>query len=607
MKINYSATNALFLGFTILFIVGCNPDYNTIGADLISTDQFDTNRSTFPVYVELDTLTDIQSDRLSLVHFGTFDFPQFGRSSANITTQLNPGPFNFGALSQDNEALAAEDNAYIDEEEQIVEVLLEIPFLVNRNDADRDGVIDAFDVDSSSTESDSDGDGLSDLTESTQGTDPLNQDSDNDGILDSEDDDNSTYDSGTVRYQVDSIIGNKNATFNLKISEITYFLSTLDPNNNFESSTRFYSSQDFYAQGFQGAVLHDASYSLNLDEIKKYYAEDDPETEDVDETTQVESRLSPRIQVPLDPSFFQEKILDLEGNEVLTTASNFNDFIKGINIRMENPSDDLYMMLNMQGALIRIKYTHKQYNDNGTPDDYNDFSIDQKVREFTLSMGGININHVSNEPLQSSELLNIAETIPLKGGMGTRAIIKLFDKDDSTQLLEDFRSNELLINEANLIFYIDPSYVENWTPEDRIAERLYLYNIDTNAPLIDYFNDQSTSVEDALLNKTTYSGVLVYKDGIPDHYKFGITSHVSNLIRSDNETLSNNVGLGLVVISNVNEISNRKAFLSMTEEIQYPNGAFYNPFGTVLIGAEPREELFDKRLKLELIYTDFQN
>ena len=78
-----------------------------------------------------------------------------------------------------------------------------------------------------------------------------------------------------------------------------------------------------------------------------YYEEDDPATEDVDETTQIETRLTPRIRVPLDTDFFQEKILDEEGEVVLSNNSNFIDHIKGINIRMENSSSDLYMSLNI--------------------------------------------------------------------------------------------------------------------------------------------------------------------------------------------------------------------------------------------------------------------
>ena len=48
--------------------------------------------------------------------------------------------------------------------------------------------------------------------------------------------------------------------------------------------------------------------TLNFEEIRVNFAEDDPETSDVDETTRVETRLSPRLNIPLDPNFFQKKL-----------------------------------------------------------------------------------------------------------------------------------------------------------------------------------------------------------------------------------------------------------------------------------------------------------
>ena len=186
-------------------------------------------------------------------------------------------------------------------------------------------MINAFDVDSTSTESDSDSDGITDLIESQAGTNPLDPDSDGDGINDDVDTDNSGYDAANRVYEIDSIFGNKEAIFNLKVSELNYFFNSLDPNNNFESASMYFSGRDFYEEGFGLTTLHDAPIQLNFDELRFNFTEDDPETTDVDETTQVETRLSPRIRVPLDPSFFQEKIIDEEGNDPLANNNNFNN------------------------------------------------------------------------------------------------------------------------------------------------------------------------------------------------------------------------------------------------------------------------------------------
>lgn len=599
------AKNLFRIGVLALLVTACNQEFNTVGVDLIATDQFDTEVREFPVFVSVNDLEDVQSDQLGVVHFGSYNFPNLGRKRANITSQLaiatDP---RFGIYTQEQEDTGDEDNVnVINENERITSVFLEIPFLVNQNDRDGDGVIDALDIDPEDNQSDTDGDGVVDLLESQGGTNPFDVDSDGDGITDNEDTDSSGYDAGENFYEIDSIFGNRASRFNLKVTELTYHFNTLDPNNNFETPTGYFSGRDFYEEGFIGRSLYDGPFQLDFDEIRFNYTEDDPETPDIDETTQVETRLSPRLRIPLDASYFQEKILDAEGSDALANDNNFKDHIKGINIRMENPAQDLYMLLNLSGAIIRLNYEYDVNQDQDT-DDTSDDVIEPTAQTFFISPNGIQINHLENEQVALNT--NPQERLMLTGGLGNVAQIKLFDQDDSTTNLTDFRSSNILINEANLVFYVDPTITENWSEGDLIADRLYLYRLEDNFPLADYYSDP-TSGTNNLLNKTIHSGILEYQDGIPYRYKFRITEHVSNLIRSENEDLAENVELGLVVTANINAILVKNAKLSEDQDIFYPLAALQNPLGTFLVGPNPPQELQDKQLKLEVVYTDFNN
>lgn len=599
------AKNLFRIGVLAFLVTACNQEFNTVGVDLIATDQFDTEVREFPVFVSVNDLEDVQSDQLGVVHFGSYNFPNLGRKRANITSQLaiatDP---RFGVYTQEQEDTGDEDNVnVINENERITSVFLEIPFLVNQNDRDGDGVIDALDIDPEDNQSDTDGDGVVDLLESQGGTNPFDADSDGDGITDNEDTDSSGYDAGENFYEIDSIFGNRASRFNLKVTELTYHFNTLDPNNNFETPTGYFSGRDFYEEGFIGRSLYDGPFQLDFDEIRFNYTEDDPETPDIDETTQVETRLSPRLRIPLDASYFQEKILDAEGSDALANDNNFKDHIKGINIRMENPAQDLYMLLNLSGAIIRLNYEYDVNQDQDT-DDTSDDVIEPTAQTFFISPNGIQINHLENEQVALNA--NPQERLTLTGGLGNVAQIKLFDQDDSTTNLTDFRSSNILINEANLVFYVDPTITENWSEGDLIADRLYLYRLEDNFPLADYYSDP-TSGTNNLLNKTIHSGILEYQDGIPYRYKFRITEHVSNLIRSENEDLAENVELGLVVTANINAILVKNAKLSEDQDIFYPLAALQNPLGTFLVGPNPPQELQDKQLKLEVVYTDFNN
>lgn len=601
-------TPIFFLVLVAFFTTACNPDYNTVGVDLVSTDLFDTETREFPVFVAQDVLQDVQANQQTIAHFGNYNFPYFGRRKASITSQINvqADPV-FGLYSQAIEDATDSTNVtIINERERVISAYLEIPFLINQDDQDNDGLIDLYDIDDNDPLSDSDNDGLSDLEEAQRGTNPLSQDSDGDGINDNEDETNDGYDTGSQFYAIDSIYGNRNSPIHLKVTELTYFLNNLDPGNNFETAANYYSGTDFFEEGFTGETLFDDQYQLNFEEILFYYEEDDPETPEVDETTQVETRLTPRIRLPLNPDYFQRKILDEEGNQNLKNQNYFNTHVKGLNIRVDDATDDIYMLLNLSAASIKMTYAYDAVVTQGTEDTEDD-EIIASERTFVMPLGGVRINHLKNEgPAAINPTTNANERLVLKGALGTRAKITLFDQDDTTQRLEDFKSPNILVNEANLIFYVDPAITENWTSEDRIAERLYLYRLDNNLPLADYFSDPTNGI-DPEDTKTVHSGILEYQDGKPYRYKFRITEHISNLLRSDDENLAENVSLGLVVTSDINAIGIKTARLNESDEIQFPIAAISNPLGTILVGPQPEEGLENLRLKLEIIYTNFDN
>ena len=596
-----------FTLLSIIFSFSCNEDYNTIEIDLVSTSNFETKTEFYPVYSKTDSIADIQSDRQIYMHIGQFTLPFFGRSSASFTTQINIAPNSiFGNFSQDRELEGDPSNTkVIEENETVKDVYLEIPFIIDQRDSDNDGVIDAFDTDPNNPNSDSDGDGVTDIEEQRNGTNPLDSDSDGDGISDLTDTDNSSYDSENKTYSVDSIYGNKNTQFNFKVTELKYFFSDLDPDNNFESIKPYYSQRDYYEEGFIGRVLADYPYQLDFNEIRYNFKEDDPETESVDETKLVETRLTPRIRIPLDNSFFQEKVLDMESSEALENANNFHNHIKSINFRISNSNEDIYMLLNMTGASIKIKYNFDLVNDNGTQNVLTDDTIEIGERILELPIGGVKINHFKN--YNNSENLLSSGKIYLKGGLGTRSIINLFDKEGDSQVIEDLRlKNNILINQANLIFYVDPLFVQNWNSEGLIAERLYLYKTTDDLPLVDYFSDPTSSETDPTLNKILHGGKLEYKDNKPFRYKINITEHISDLINLKDGVYSENVPLSLVVTSDVAFIRSRKAILKNgSEKIAIPEGAIYNPLGTVILNENPPEGLTDKKLILEIIYSEF--
>ena len=234
--------------------------------------------------------------------------------------------------------------------------------------------------------------------------------------------------------------------------------------------------------------------------------------------------------------------------------------------------------------------------------------IESVEKEYNISMSGIQINHLENtttSPVVAEA--NPSERIALKGGIGSRGIIRLFDNDETTQVLESFKGTEKLINEANLIFYVDPIITENWTEGNYIAERLFLYDLENNTPLQDYYSDPGTNPLDGLGIKNIHGGILEYQNGVPYRYKFRITEHVSDLVRATDDSPFENIPLGVTVTNNINNLLFKNGVIAPQTDIPFPYAALTYPLGTILVGPSPSEDLIDKRLKLEIIYTDFSN
>ena len=597
--------------FTLLLFISCNQDYNPVGEIILSDLTLETNTRTVPAYVYQESTEEIQSNRQqTLAQLGLINHPVFGRAEASIISQINIGPDPlFGNIRQRLEDQEVQtDVNLIQENETVKQVYLEIPFFSNTNDADNDGVIDSLDADPNDSESNSDEDELTDIVEFQSGLNPLSSDSDGDGILDHNDDDNSTYQPQNREYQIDSIYGNRNANFDLQVYELTYFLGNLDPASNFELGQTYYSNRDYFDEGYTGSTLFNQTISLNFDETRFNFTEDDPETVDVNETTQVETRLSPRIRIPLDTDFFQKRLIDLEGTDALSSNETFNQLMRGLVIRADNFSDDLYMLLDLQGAEIKILYEFDDYENQGTTDDLTDDVIDKVERELSLSLGGTQINTLKNSAFDAAIEQRIESS---KNNVPTDKLfvqssrlhgkIRLFadENPDSNSFLEDIRTETFLINEANLIFYVDPES----TSEALTANRLYLFNYESGAPLTDYTIDASVSNFGTNSNKQNFGGILeLDENNNPYRYKFNLTNHISNIIRNDSE----NYDLGLVVTANIDDSRAIKALKGIdSETLNYPVSATLNPLGTVLIGSHPDSTLNDKKVKLELIYSSY--
>ncbi|MEM8928847.1 MAG: DUF4270 family protein [Bacteroidota bacterium] len=625
------------ISFLLVFLVSCEEDLDTLGDGVIASEPFVTDKAEFDVFAFNRSTVTVQTNRLPLYQIGVYDDPVYGRREAITTTQISFQNFQgnpvFGNFPQDIEDLPEElrnlDDVLdtIPENETIKEVILYLPYQLvpsaTNKDTDSDGIPDELESleDRDNPDSDQDNDGLTDFEEQRSGTNPFDPDTDGDGELDGEDE-NTVFTSFANTFALDSILSRRfihsdsqdqyvGEQFNLRVERSTFFLRDLDPGSNFEESQEYFSNTDI-STFVEGEPLFNGTVTIDNKEIITF-EEDDPDTED-DESLTVSTRLNPGIQVTLDPQFFQENILDKEGSQELLSQSNLSNFIRGLHFSITPNNGDLLLLLDLTQANITITYEFDDFvlNDEG---DVTEGTIEKAEGQLVLNLlqvqnniiFGNAVNTFIDDPLPSEIVAQLdgdqtnAGRLYLKGGSGTFSELYLFDRDESiaNDILEDIRANNWVINEANLIFYVDREAIDlnGGTVE---PPRLYLYNAANNTPLFNVATETQTS-QDPLGLFLNYDGILERNSaGEGIRYSIRITEYLNDIIVRD----STNAPLRLALTSNIGIVTIQEAESIMGERVDLPLMNTLNPLGTILFGNNVPLEEEDKKLKLQILYTE---
>lgn len=622
-----------FLGMILIFgfLVSCEQDLTTVGAGVVGNEPFTTGQETYDVFVYNKNIEAVQTNKLPIYQLGVFNDPIYGKTNASVTSQMFLSVANptFGAFSQEKEDKAGnsgESITTIEENETVKEVFLYIPFLTKSiaTDSDGDGVVDEFDKVPDS-DNDNDGDGVLNSVEIASSTDPLDinsVDEDRDGLNDG---DNAPIFTNNFakKIELDSIYVNgsnydifsKSAipSFSLKVERSTFFLRDLDPNTNFQESQEYFSNQEFSPE-FVSDLLFEDVVEISDEEIL-IANEDDSTTEDVDESLTF-SKLGPGIRIPLNNEFFQQNILDKEGSSELLSQSNFTDFIRGLHLSIEDGAgDDVMFLFDLKSTNITMTYTYSSYNTNGTNDITSDDTPNEvKENDFVFSFlsqlqsGSVSGNAVNSiitenygpQIIQALDNTENASRIYLKGGPGAYAEINLFEENGSENIVEQIRSENWVINEANLVFYIDRNQLDA-SGSLLDPPRLYLYNAENNFPLINPNTEQTDLTVNALFGTyLNYDGIIEKSNGKGVKYSVKITDHINNLVVRD----SVNATLALTLSTNIQNWNVTEAKVGGGEK-RIATTSNLTPLGTVLYGSnlQVTDPDYDKRLKLEIFYT----
>jgi len=415
-----------------------------------------------------------------------------------------------------------------------------------------------------------------------------------------------TDDNGVRLYELDSIYGKDNK-FKLKVYESKYQLRTFDPNGG--DVQKYFSDEKSLVENNKGAQLNTGPLSQNdefyFNDLETILYKMDANNNYVNSAGQVIGnddianrvileRYAPGMWLDLNKAFFQNKILNATADKLLNNNA-FKEYFRGLYFQAEGIQGKTAMaMLDFSKAKINIRYKA----------DISSESTTRVRKSIVLNLTGTTVNFLESAytpPTTSGD-----SRLYLKGGQGSLSYIDLFDAAELESLRAEVTSKKWLINEANLIFYVDKTAMQNVAYE---PERIYLYDIKNNKVLLDYNYDATTA---ALPKRSkVIIGGLVERETTGDkkaiRYKLRLTQYVNNLIKKD----SNNVRVGLVVMEDINNVKSAyfKNPFDMTDpkhsdpyKIKFlPVSSVVSPLGTVLHGTNSSD--VDKRLKLEIYYT----
>ncbi len=252
-----------FLTVLTLFSACSSDDFNEIDGALLKNPNYETNVFTATISVNQVKQTAVQTNGLGGYLLGQYTQAPFGTKSATIVAQVGLPAANpsFGSKTQ---ALEISENK--PENEKVINAYLYIPF---------------FNPNSSST--------------------------------------NATY-SQNVEYQLDSIYGDKSASFRVEVKETNYFLS--DIGTDLKSKVYYSNNTDILTNLGSSIVSTTTSATTISNKAIARFQFDDPQTT-ADESKTVHDVLAPGLRIPLSTYFFQSKILDKEGSSELANVTDF--------------------------------------------------------------------------------------------------------------------------------------------------------------------------------------------------------------------------------------------------------------------------------------------
>lgn len=401
-----------------------------------------------------------------------------------------------------------------------------------------------------------------------------------------------TDNSGSGVYNVQNMYGS--GSFNLKVYENGYMLTTNNPNDNFENQFYYSNQKELFDNQKIGNPLNNSSntkqntnFEFNNEEILlyKYNADGTPQV-DKNGAQIIKERKAPGVWLDLNKDYFQQKFFTSEAYKNMINHAVFSQFFRGLYFEVTETNGNALAQFDLAQAELVFVYKQDKANGKGRERKTLTFTMGNKEEAYATS---VNLIEEQVSAQFTDGIQDGSQKLWLKGGTVNYATINVFDITTSngntiSQELQTLKDNHWLINQAVLTIKVDSETMGSTF--DLSPSRLYLFDNTNKSVIFDYVKDQTTNPV-----KNIYNGIL---NSDKKEYRFRITEYIKQLIDKD----STNFQLGLAVANDINiSLFNAKNLNGKSE----PMTATMFPFGTVVYGPQYPDN--NKRMKLEIYYT----
>lgn len=296
--------------------------------------------------------------------------------------------------------------------------------------------------------------------------------------------------------------GKAKKTMHIHVNEVTEFLKgasdSVQSNQNFAYDSNLLGSKEFKGSVSSVAITRDSDGSALF-------------------TT------TPGIRIPLDKTFFQNKIIAKKGQPELQDASNFIRHVKGLRISVAE--DDGYLFQFTPNTMELIMYYKNGTGTTKTPATYSfDLgSANTHIGQYEYDRSGSQYGSA----VMGSEDLSVVKLFAQ--GMGGPSIGVQFSPESVLKLRELNNNAKSAIINAKIRLHIDPSSWKNTYPKPTAFTFLRRVGNDMNVLF----------TKDLSVYETTLPGFYPYTFNLnnePAYYDFIVTQEVKDLIEKKTTT-----------------------------------------------------------------------